>query len=165
MARSPDRADALALARIEHQREKASQRLAKTRDIGAWQATMLRLDAEAEIARQPRQDRRLAPTDVVGYLRSLPAMWANSGPEGRRVLATALFARIEVEGYQRMEYELTPEAIKLGLSGALPAILEVNCQIGEFGRGERSRDFTSQLRCETELIAPRAWEPPIRRLA
>ena len=51
--------------------------------------------------------------------------------------STALFARIEVEGYQRMEYVLSPEAIELGLRGALPAILEVNCQIGEFGRGER----------------------------
>ena len=117
----PGRADELALARIERQREEASQRLAKTRDIGAWQATMLRLDAEAEVARQPREDRRLAPAEVVAYLRSLPAMWADSGPEGRRALATALFAKIEVEGYQRMEYELTPEAIELGLSGALPA--------------------------------------------
>ncbi len=134
----PGRADELALARIEHQREEASQRLAKTRDIGAWQATMLRLDAEAEVAKTPREARRLAPVDVVGYLRSLSAMWADSGPEGRRALATALFARIEVEGYQRMEYELTPEAIELELSGALPAILEVDCQIGEFGRGERT---------------------------
>jgi hypothetical protein len=65
-------------------------------------------------------------------------MWADSGPEGRRALATALFAMIEMEGYQKMEYELTPEAIELGLSGALPAVLEVNRQVGEFGRGERS---------------------------
>jgi hypothetical protein len=36
-----------------------------------------------------------------------------------------------------MEYTLTPEAIELGLSGALPAVLEVGAQIGEFGRGER----------------------------
>jgi hypothetical protein len=79
----------------------------------------------------------MAPAEVVGYLRSLPAMRADSGPEGRRALATALFARIEVEGYQKMEYTLTPEAIELELGGALPAILEVNRQIGEFGRGER----------------------------
>ncbi len=81
---------------------------------------MLRLDAEAEIARQPREDRRLAPAEVVTYLRSLPSMWADSGPEGRRVLATALFARIEVEGYQRMEYELTPEAMNSGSAGHYP---------------------------------------------
>jgi len=139
----PGRADELALVRIEHQREEASQRLAKTLDIGAWQATMLRLDAE--VARQPREDRRLAPAQVVAYLRSLPALWADSGPEGRRAIATALFASIEVEGYQKMEYALTPEAIELGLSGALPAVLEVNRQIGEFGRGERASPFVTHV--------------------
>ncbi len=133
----PGGVDELALARIERQREEASQRLAKTRDIGEWQAAMLRLDAEAELARQPREDRRLAPAEVVEYLRSLPAMWTDAGPEGRRALATALFAKTEVEGYQRMYYALTPEAIELGLNAALPAVLEVGGQIGEFGRGER----------------------------
>ncbi len=44
---------------------------------------------------------------------------------------------VEVEGNRRMEYELTPDAIELGLSVALPHELEVGCQIGEFGRGER----------------------------
>ncbi len=126
------------------QREEASQRLAKTRDIGAWQATMLRLDAEAELARQPREDRRLAPGEVVAYLRSLPSMWTDAGPEGRRALATALFAKVEVEGFRRMEYELTPEAIELGLNATLPAVLEVGGQIGEFGRGERNSADTSQ---------------------
>jgi hypothetical protein len=40
---------------------------------------------------------------------------------------------------------LTPEAIELGLSGALPAILEVDCQIGEFGRGERDSPFVTHV--------------------
>jgi hypothetical protein len=57
--------------------------------------------------------------------------------QGRRALATALFATIDVEGYQRMEHTFTPEATELGLSGALSAILEVGAQMGEFGRGER----------------------------
>jgi hypothetical protein len=72
-------------------------------------------------------------------------MWADSGPEGRRTLATALFATIQVEGYQRMEYTDTPEAIELGLSGALPAILDVGAQIGEFGRGERDSPFIAHV--------------------
>ena len=97
---------------------------------------MLRLDAEAEVARQPREDRRLAPAEVVAYLRSLPTMWADAGPEGRRALATALFAKIEVEGYQRMKYELTPDAIELGLNAALPAESR-DGKRREFGRGER----------------------------
>ena len=54
--------DELTLARIEREREEASQRLAKARDIAAWQATMARLDAEQQVARQPRQHQRMAPT-------------------------------------------------------------------------------------------------------
>ncbi len=64
-------------------------------------------------------------------------MWADAGPEGRRALATSLFAKLEVEGYRKMTYTLTPDAIDLGLNAALPAVLEVGAQIGESGRGER----------------------------
>ena len=35
-----ERPDEVTLARIEREREEASQRLAKTRDIAAWQATV-----------------------------------------------------------------------------------------------------------------------------
>jgi hypothetical protein len=127
--------DELTLARIAREREEASQRLARTRDIPSWQATMGRLDAEEETARQPRPQQRLAPSDVVSYLRSLPTMWADAGPEGRRAIVMSMFARIEVEGYRRMEYELTPDAVALGLDMALPVELETGKR--EFGRGER----------------------------
>ena len=40
-----------------------------------------------------------------------------------------------------MEYELTPEAIELGLGVALPAVLDLG-QKREFGRGERARADT-----------------------
>ena len=133
----PGACDQLTLARIERERNEASACLARTRDIAAWQATMLRLDAEEETARRPREQRRLAPSEVVDYLRSLPSLWADSGPAGRLAIATALFARTEVEGYQRMTYELTPDAIELGLNAALPAEFEFGKR--EFGRGERTQ--------------------------
>jgi hypothetical protein len=41
------------------------------------------------------------------------------------VLATALFARTDVLGFKRMEYELTPDAIELGLGAALRAVFEL----------------------------------------
>ena len=129
--------DELTLARIGRERDEASQRLARTRDIAAWQATMARLDAESAVARQPRQHQRMAPDEVVAYLRSLPSLWTDSGPEGRQALASALFTKLEVEGYQKMRYELTPDARDLGLDAALPAELEVGAQMGGFGRGER----------------------------
>ncbi len=96
--------DELTLARIEREREEASQRLAKTRDVAAWQATMARLDAEQQVARQPRQQQRMAPDEVVAYLRSLPTLWNDAGPEGRQALASALFTKLEVEGYTKMRY-------------------------------------------------------------
>ena len=130
--------DELTLARIEREREEASQRLATTRDIAAWQATMARLDAEQQVARQPRQHQRMAPDEVVAYLRSLPSLWADAGPEGRQALASALFTKLEVEGYQKMRYELTPDAVDLGLGAALPAQLDTGGHTGGFGRGERT---------------------------
>ena len=98
---------------------------------------MARLDAESEVARQPRHERRMESAEVVAYLRSLPSLWNEAGPEGRQALATAMFAKLEVEGYQKMTYELTPEAEELGLGAALPTQLETGGQIGGFGRGER----------------------------
>ena len=41
-----------------------------------------------------------------------------------------------------LEYELTPDAIDLGLDAALPPVVELECKIGEFGRGERARADT-----------------------
>ena len=49
------------------------------------------------------------------------------GPRDRRVLATALFARTDGLGFERMEYEHTPDAVELGLGAALPAV----CEIGQ----------------------------------
>ena len=49
----------------------------------------------------------------------------------------AIFARLDVLGFERLEYELTPDAIDLGLDAALPPVIELGGKIGEFGRGER----------------------------
>jgi hypothetical protein len=98
---------------------------------------MGRLDAEERVAREPVGPQRLRPDEVVAYLRSLPSLWVDSGPDGRQALASAIFARTDVLGFQRLEYELTPDAIELGLDAAMPAVFEVGSKIGEFGRGER----------------------------
>jgi hypothetical protein len=42
-----------------------------------------------------------------------------------------------VIGFEQMSYELTPEAIELGLNAALPPVYELRASIAEFGRGER----------------------------
>ena len=139
----PARVDEATLARVGREREEAGRRLAKTRDVLTWQRDMAQLDAEEQAARQPTEAGRLSSGEVVSYLRSLPALWADAGPDGRQVLATALFARTDVLGEQ-MVYELTPDAIELGLAAALPAVFELTCTIGEFGRGERASASLTQ---------------------
>ncbi|MGO9180875.1 MAG: recombinase family protein, partial [Candidatus Limnocylindrales bacterium] len=131
------RVDERTLGRIEREREEAGRQLAKTRDVPAWQAAMARLDAEEQRAREPLDEPRLSAPEIVDYLRSLPSLWADTGPDGRQALASALFARTDVLGYEQMFYELTPDAIALGLDAALPPTFELRCSIGEFGRGER----------------------------
>lgn len=133
----PAEMDKVTLARIERDREELGRRLARTRDVAAWQAAMARLDGEEQHAREPVQTGRLTPPEVVAYLRSLPSLWADSGPNGRQALALALFARTDVLGLEQMIYELTPEAIELGLNAALPPVYELKASIAEFGRGER----------------------------
>jgi hypothetical protein len=81
---------------------------------------MTRLDAEERIAREPVETRRLTPPEIVDYARSLPRLWADSGPSGKQALVGAVFTRLDVLGFQRLEYELTPDAIDLGLDAALP---------------------------------------------
>jgi hypothetical protein len=136
--------DELALARVARAREDAARELARTRDVTAWQTTMTRLDEEERWAREPVEQRRMSSSEVVRYLRSLPSLWADSGPEGRQALVGAIFKRTDVLGFQKLEYELTPDAIDLGLNATLPAELELSIQIGRFGRGERSRPDTLQ---------------------
>ena len=134
-----------ALAQIERDRDEASRRLTRTRDLAAWQSAMAKLDTEERLAREPMGQRGLSPPEVVGYLRSLGSLWADTEASGRQALATALFACIEVLGYRQMAYELTGDAIALGLDVVLPAVLELNGPIAEFGRGERIRGDTIQL--------------------
>ncbi|HLY50802.1 MAG TPA: hypothetical protein VKR21_16560 [Solirubrobacteraceae bacterium] len=40
---------------------------------------------------------------------------ADAGPDGRQALAGAIFARTDVLGFRRLEYELTGDPIELGL--------------------------------------------------
>jgi hypothetical protein len=125
---------------------------------------MARLDAAEALARQPLDAPRLTPLEIVDYLRSLPNLWADSGPDARQALTSAIFARTEVLGFQRLEYELTEDAIELGLDAALPAAFELGHQIGEFGRGERARTYGNDL-VGTVRVARTLSEKPIEVVA
>ena len=131
------RPDELTLARIARAREDAARTFARTRHLDLFQATIARLDAEERVAREPIETRRLTPSEIVDYTRSLPRLWAESGPDGKQALVGAVLARLDVLGFQRLEYELSPDAIDLGLDAALPRLIKLDSKIGEFGRGER----------------------------
>ena len=92
----------------------------------------------------PGEPPRLTPLKIVDYLRSLPTLWRDSGPDGRQAITGAIFARTEVLGFQRLEYELTDDAVELGLDAALPAVLELKAKVGGFGRGERDSPSLTQ---------------------
>lgn len=64
----------------------------------------------------------------------------------------AVFAKLDVLGFQRLEYELTPDAIDLGLDAALPAVIELERKIGEFARGERDSPSETQRTVPLLLI-------------
>jgi len=130
-------ADELALARIARAREEAARQLTETRNLAKWQVTTSRLDEEERVAREPTGSQPLSAAEIVEYARSLPRLWAESSSTGRQALVQALFARLDVLGYQRLEFELTADALDLGLDAVLPHRIELEHEIGEFGRGER----------------------------
>jgi hypothetical protein len=54
--------------------------------------------------------------------------------------------------FRSLESELAADAIDLGLDAALPPILELESQIGEFGRGERDSPSLTQQTVSFLLI-------------
>ena len=129
---SPDR---LALARIERDRDAALAVYRRDRDSGALDRTMARLDLEEAEARRPLQPDGIPADVAVGYLRELDVTWrkAEGGP-GRRMLAEALFERIDALGFREATLRLTEEALAHGFAAVIPDRLDLT--VG-YGRGER----------------------------
>jgi hypothetical protein len=122
--------------------------LLDVRDPG--RAGSIRLDAEEREARRPR-DVEGVPADVaVRYLRELATTWkkADGGP-GRRMLAEALFSRIEVLGARQATIHLTDAAVAYGFAAAIPDRLDVT--VGN-GRGERNSAVMSDVSTTVRFV-------------
>ena len=155
----PTQIDRASLARISHEREEAGRRLARTRDVLTWQRQTAQLDAEEQVARGAVEPDRLSAAEIVAYLRSLPSLWTDSGPAGRQALATALFARTDVTGFEKLEYELTPDAIEPGLGDALPAVFEIGKNVqGSASTNGSTYRLPMIVRCAAAIDA-RAGSP------
>ena len=142
---------AIALARIERDREAAMARHRRDRDARALERVMSARDEQERAARVSRSVDVLTSAERVEYLRDLPRLWADA-PASRRAIAESLFARVEVLGLRRAHIEPTPEAARRGLVEAFYA----GGSHG-YGRGERSKASINDL-----PITMRLDEPPGR---
>jgi hypothetical protein len=128
--------DRLALARVEREREAAIARYRRNRDAQALETTMARLDAEEAGARRPRTSEPITAAEARTYLEQLADSWHELQDEpgkGRRMLAEAVFERIDVLGFREGTVHLTDTALAHGLSATIPSSLVLS----GYGRGER----------------------------
>ncbi len=135
--RELDSGDDLALARISRERDRAALRFAKDRDLGQLEATMARLDAEAQAA-VVRPSRIPTAAEARAYLESLPDLWAKTSDAGRKAIAEAVFERIDVLGATDYTFTLTAHAKARGWDAAFGAGVAA-VKEGRSGRGESVR--------------------------
>jgi DNA invertase Pin-like site-specific DNA recombinase len=134
----PATVDRFALARIEREREAAWARYRRDRDAAVLERTMARLDAEQAEAERPTRPEGIDAAEARRYLEQLADTWnALEGVpgRGRRMLAEALFERIDVLGFREAKVHLTEAAARHGLAAVLPSRLQL--VISGNGRGER----------------------------
>jgi hypothetical protein len=149
----PSAPDRLALARIERERDAALARYRRDRDSGALDRTMARLDVEERQAREVHQAAGVPAEVAVRYLRDLAATWRKAeGGSGRRMLAEALFERIDALGSREATLRLTDTAIAHGFAAVIPERLELT--VG-YGRSERS-SADQPWRASSRLVG-RPW--------
>jgi DNA invertase Pin-like site-specific DNA recombinase len=110
--------DQLAIARIEHERERAAATFVRERNMAALEEAMARLDEEERAAKVSVPAEPIPPAEIRRYLEHLPEWWAAVGPDDRKALAETLFAKIRVLGTRRAIIEPTFEAAARGLPEA-----------------------------------------------
>lgn len=155
----PVAGDVLAAARVDRERDQAALRFARDRDMGRLEATMARLDAEAEAA-LVRPSQTPTAAQARDYCENLPKLWEKTDAEGRRAIAEAVFERIEVTGAQDYAFAVTIAAKAHGWDVAFgPGI--VAGSIGRSGRGERTSPSMTDLPIRMRLIDP---PEPLRAL-
>ena len=131
--------DRLTLARIDRDRDTATAKYLRDRDTNALEATMARLDREEREAIEEKVEDGVPADEAVRYLKDLEGTWdAADGGEGRKMLAEALFERIEARGFREVRLHLTNAAIAHGFGTVLPQRLAITVS----GRGERARADT-----------------------
>jgi hypothetical protein len=122
------------LDRIARERGRALDRYVRDRDSSALDKAMASLDHDQAALQIPKPAEPVPADVAVRYLRELPKTWARAkGGQGRAMLASSLFDRIEVLGTREATVHLSAHAVRHGLAAVLPA--EFDSPVS--GRGER----------------------------
>lgn len=122
------------LRQIERERDAAMAQYRRDRDASLLDQTMRALDAREAVAGSGDAEESIRPADAVRFLQDLPTTWeAAAGGQGRRLLARALFDRIDVLGIREAVVHLSDHAVRHGMAAVLPAQLGISVN----GRGER----------------------------
>ena len=102
----PDQVD---LDRIAKLRQRALDRFVRDRDHQALDGAIAALDREEAAAQQAPTESEPVPADVaVRFLQELPKTWARAnGGNGRQLLASALFDRVDVLGLREATFTLS----------------------------------------------------------
>lgn len=159
-------------ARIKREREQAALRFAKDRDLARLEATLARLDTEAQAA-VARPSRIPTAAEARAYLESLPELWANTSDAGRKAIAEAVFERIDVLGANDFTFTLSAAARARGWDAAFgPGVVRaeadgqssrvnkpdtssgadlLSVKEGRSGRGERDSPSLTQVRTRPVL--------------
>lgn len=149
----PVQVDEMAIGRIARERDEATRRLGRDRDVDRWQAAMARLDAEEAAARRPVERRPLTAEEVRRYLSELPALWADA-PASRQALAATLFDRLAVLGASRLEYVWSRDAIDHGLGVAVPGTLDIGARLVDLvgARGAGPTELIDRTPAERRIV-------------
>lgn len=126
--------DVFAAARIARDRNRATARYLRDRDVAELEAVMSRLDTE-ERQLQDRLVPEMSPQVAREYLGNLWKLWRKTEPEGRRAIASAAFDRIDAIGID-LVLHVSADADRYGWTEAFGSDPLV-CKIGRYGRGER----------------------------
>ena len=94
--------DPVTLARIDRDRDAAMARYRRDRDPDALEATMRALDQDEGRAREAGPGGP-SPEESVEAMRDLPSLWDQAEPSGRKLLAEALFERIDILGSTKVK--------------------------------------------------------------
>jgi hypothetical protein len=131
VAAGPSQAD---LDRIARERQRMLDRYLRDRDTARLTDAMTSLDRDQAALQIPKAAEPVPADVAIRYLRELPKTWAKAkGGQGRAMLATALFDRIDVLGLREATVYLSAHAVRHGLAAVLPA--EFDSPVS--GRGER----------------------------